>query len=94
MKYSCFDSCSRSPGGRRGRFLLVTATLAAVTLLGACSLAPPERAPALPLASGWKSAAPAGWVAHQRVTASRSPVACAAQAARSASGSSATTRSA
>ena len=20
MKYSCFDSCSRSPGGRRGRF--------------------------------------------------------------------------
>ena len=62
MKYSCFDSCSRSPGGRRGRFLLVTATLAAVTLLGACSLAPPERAPALPLARGWKSAAPAGWV--------------------------------
>ena len=52
----------------------MTATLAAVTLLGACSLAPPERAPALPLASGWKSAAPAGWVStvdHQSWQAGR-----------------------
>lgn len=30
--------------------------------LGACSLAPRAAAPAAPLASGWKSAAPPGWV--------------------------------
>ena len=61
MNY-CFHSCSRFPVGRWSRIFTVTGVLASALLLGACSLAPPDRAPELSLATGWKGAAPAGWV--------------------------------
>ncbi|HMN22101.1 MAG TPA: efflux transporter outer membrane subunit [Ottowia sp.] len=51
---------------RTSRSVLV---LAASLLLAACSLAPGTPTPAAPLASGWKSVAPQGWVStaeHQR----------------------------
>lgn len=43
---------------------LVTALVIPV-VLGACSLAPPETTPSVPLATGWKSVAPQGWVSTQ-----------------------------
>ena len=63
-----------SAGGLAGfkdRFPIVTApirtscrglVLVVSLLLAACSLAPRESAPAVPVASGWKGVAPAGWV--------------------------------
>jgi NodT family efflux transporter outer membrane factor (OMF) lipoprotein len=48
--------------GRVGRVGRVALALAASALLAACSLAPRTPTPAVPLASGWKSVAPQGWV--------------------------------
>lgn len=68
MNDSCFHSLRRLPDKRHSPVLSSVAAWVAAALLTACSLAPPERAPELPLAGGWKGAAADGWVstaAHQ-----------------------------
>ena len=63
MSYSSIDSCSRLSIKRWSHFSYLTAVCLATSLLGACSFAPREQTPAVPLSTAWKTAAPqAGWL--------------------------------